>query len=150
MIQILNLQPIVDLIKAECPIFENRVFLTEPLAELKIDTHESPVCFVYESDMNSESNSILGGMRQVQHIHVTTEIVVRRTASDTDKFSEADTLTKDACRLQLLTALPGKQLAGHSYPLQHASSDRKTKDDKTLRWIETFLAQLTLTKPKGT
>lgn len=131
---------------SHAPIFEGRVFKTVPDTDLNIDEQESPCAFVYVASDKSAGNSQVGGIRQALDTHVVVEILVRRTATRTDKFSEADGDILTECKAQVRDALLGMKQDNYSYPVLHIAGELLKKDKRVLRFTDTYLAQQFLTK----
>ena len=135
---IIDLDPIVQRLKNYCPGFEERVFKTIPDDELDIDRHESPVAFVYlQSDVASD-NQRVGGIRQEVQQAVVVEIVVRRSATATDKFNSAASDILRSQREEVGAALIGWQPDGQERPILKSAGQLNKKEAKVLKWLESF------------
>jgi hypothetical protein len=137
MITLLDLAHWVDRLKAECPIFGGRVFQAIPDDELSIDQHESPVAFIYLAGDKSEESKLINRTRQRMFSGVAIELAVRRTATQTDKFNEAASITIRLARTEIFTALIGWQPPDAASPVEHIAGELK-KEKKALRWADTF------------
>lgn len=137
MITLLNLAHWVDRLKAECPILGQRVFQVIPDDELSIDQHESPVAFVYLSSDKSGESQLINRTRQRMFSGVTIEVAVRRSATKTDKFNEAASITVRLARAEILTALVGWQPPDSASPIEHGAGELK-REKKALKWADTF------------
>jgi hypothetical protein len=123
---------------SECAIFDSRVIETIPDPDLEIHEYESPLVFVYLSDDKSEGEGVvLGRTRQIHHGTITTEVVVRKTATRQDKFNTtASNLMKQA-NLEIKQALIGWQPLDAIYPVTHIGGDLVIKA-KTLHYLSHF------------
>jgi len=148
MISLIDLTPWADRLKAQCPSFTNRVFKTIPDDDLSIDAHESPVAFIYLSSDRSGQNGVVGSIRQAVDTLITVEIVVRRTATATDKFNEAASDTLRSARIEVLNALVGWKPADCKYPVLHSHGELKQKQPKVLKFAESFSVENDFIKPR--
>jgi hypothetical protein len=145
-ITLIDLSHWVTRLKAECPTLSQRVFKTIPDDEFTIDQHESPVAFVYLSGDKSGESNLVNRTHQRMHSVVTVELVVRRTASYTDKFNESAANTIRQVRAEILNALVGWQAPDCTNPVEHSYGEPVRKDPKVLKWIDTFNCDIYLFK----
>lgn len=130
----------VNRLKALCPSFAERVFLTIPDPHLAIDQHLSPVAFVYVEQEQSENNKIITGFRQVLTATIAVEIVIRRTATSADPYSENDTLILNECRNEVFAALIGWLPSDDANPVAHELGQLSQKNEQVIKFIDKFTA----------
>lgn len=128
----------VSRLKALCPGLQNRVFATIPDAALTIDQQPSPVVFVYVEQEDSSANSVINGFRQTLTATVSVELVLRRTASAADLYSEEDTQQLVALRTEVLTALSGWLPSDDSSPVAHVLGQLSQKTAQVIKYIDKF------------
>jgi hypothetical protein len=145
-ITLIDLSHWVARLKAECPTLSLRVFKTIPDNDLTIDQHESPVAFIYLSGDTSGENNLINRTRQRMLSSVTVELVVRRTATHTDKFNESAANTIKQCRTEIFNALVGWQAPDIANPVEHSHGELIKKDSKLLKWVDTFNCDIYLFK----
>ncbi len=124
-------------IKTQAPLFENRVFKTIPGDELQIDRQQSPTAFIYFSSDSSSENTLLTEISQQMNVSVTVEIILRRTATLSDQFNEADGDNIRLYRQELINALLGFFPDDSASPMEH-SNGTLIKEKKLIKWVEVF------------
>jgi hypothetical protein len=140
MINLLDLTPIKDTLKTDCPAFGQRVFKTVPDDDLTIDEHESPVAFVYLSEDDSSDNQAGGNTSAIQRMGslITIEIAIRRTPTKTDKFDDLLVDQIRQYRSEVFAALIGKRLGGSIKPIRHVNGELKKKEARLIKWADVF------------
>lgn len=141
MIDLLDLDPFVDQLKLQCPLFGQRFFATIPGANLEIDQHETPTGFIYIPDDNSEPvrHSRSTYIAQKMNITIAVETVLRRTASRSDLYNSDAVAKIRLYRMEVLTALLGwRPTTARIMVLQHSSGTLQNGEEKVIKFIDTF------------
>ncbi|POZ49901.1 phage tail terminator protein [Methylovulum psychrotolerans] len=138
MIHLPDLVDWADCLTENCPTFGGRFYQVIPDDSLMIDDRESPVGFVYLSGDAAETNSIATGVRQRVAMEVTVEVIQRRTASKTDKFSSVDADQQRIYRLEIQAALVGWKPVNCLIPIERVSGEQGKKDLRQLTYKDTF------------
>lgn len=146
MTTLLNLQPIVDQLKAECPLLDNRVSESVSNNDAAMEFYGSPAAFVYLASDTSEPNYLLTGIVQAHTSSIAVKLSVRKTQTLSDRLNSTDAATLRGVREQVLTALLGFRPAGTEKPLEHQSGEL-TETERYLVWTDTFTTNDYLTNP---
>lgn len=146
MTTLLNLQPIVDQLKAECPLLENRAYETVASNDAALEFYGAPAAFVYLASDASEPNVMLKGIAQPHTNGIAVKLSVRKTQTLSDRLNSTDAATLRSVREQVLTALLGFDVSIIGIPLEHQSGEL-TETERYLVWTDTFTTQDYLTNP---
>lgn len=137
MIALLDLNHVVNRLKAQCPRLENRVYQTVETNEAALEMFGDPAAFVYLAGDQSESNQLLSGVLQAHGNGIAVRLSVRKSATRTDRLNGADAESIRQCRQEILTALLGWKIPGAQTRLEH-STGSLTEKDRYLLWADTF------------
>lgn len=140
MITLLDLSTIVDRLKAECPLLQNRAFETVASNDAALELYGSPAAFVYLANDASEPNVILSGLVQAHSNGIAIKLSQRKTQTLTDHTNASDAQQLRLLRQQVLTALLGFKPTGAEKPLEHVSGEL-TETDRYLVWTDTVSTQ---------
>jgi hypothetical protein len=137
MITLLDLTPIVDKLKTDCTLLQNRAFETVANNDAAYELFGSPAAFVYLANDASEPNAVISSVLQSHAMSIAVKTTVRKTQSLTDRLNTADAATLRTIRQQQLNALLGFKPVGAEKPLEHASGEL-TETERYLVWIDLY------------
>lgn len=137
MIALLDLTHVVNRLKAQCPLLENRVYETVAGNDAALEFYGAPAAFVFLAADQSQDNQKIKGVLQPHGNGIAVRLSVRKAITQADKLSGADAQTIRLCRQQILTALLGWKIPGAATPMEHSTGEL-TDRERYLTWDDTF------------
>ncbi len=134
----LDLTEVKERLITECPAFSGRVFISIPVEDLGIEQHESPVVFLYPDSDSSGDNTLQRSVRQRMTSSIKAEIVVRRTASSSDRYGQADLQILMDSRREVFDALVGWSPSQSETPFQHIIGGLKSSNKTEAHWADSY------------
>lgn len=134
----MRVRPIIEQLRAECPLLGGRVFGAAKLAVAEPQSIVTPCAFVVPMSEVGGTQRQVGGY--LQEVTAKFGIVIAVTNYYDETGEEANEELADV-REEISQALCGWQIPWASFPCEFVDGKIVDYDDLTLRWNDVFSAQ---------
>lgn len=114
----LDIDRLVEQLKATCPLFCQRVFFSIN-GDADLAGHAMPLALVYEVDDHSTVNVETNGVNQKHYYSFAVKIAIRKNHTQSDRLGQQDAFALQALRQEVMAALIGFILAPENDPITH-------------------------------